>query len=59
MLEIKSLADQLRESLRSVDNQDIQPEKREKSTIQPAASPKKNTSSSAEQQKIDSFFKAI
>ncbi|MCA5006140.1 hypothetical protein [Sphingobacterium bovistauri] len=59
MLEIKTLADQLREKLRTADTEDKRLEKAE-NLLQKEAIPSKNkTPISPDQQKVDAFFKAI
>jgi len=60
MLEIKSLADQLREKLRSGDNENDTSEKENKTITKVVAnSPKKNKLITPDKQKVDAFFKAI
>lgn len=60
MLEIKSLADQIREKLRAVDSENCSSENEGKMIINEETSPpKKNIHLAVEQHKVDAFFKAI
>lgn len=60
MKEIKSLADQLREELRTADSEVARPGNEGKMISKKGTSPPKKTIRlSPEQQKIDKFFKAI
>lgn len=60
MNEIRSLADQLREKLRTGDTEKPAPPAKQKNAGSPAAAtPKKPPKASPEQQKAEAFFRAI
>ena len=59
MLEIKSLADQLRESLRATETLEKQMDKQEKEDVPVKANLKKKAQKETDEHKINTFFKAI
>jgi|SRR5690606_23770424 len=59
MLEIKSLANQLRESLRATETQENQMDKQEDEDIPVKVNLKKKAQRETEEHKINTFFKAI
>ena len=59
MLEIKSLADQLRESLRATETLEKQMDKQEDEEIPVKANLKKKAQRGTDEHKINTFFKAI